>query len=322
MTEISANKTDCQSGVIAEANSDALFITYNLAPNADIARLKQLLAQVPVLAKSLGQTLAETVSQSGAATELHVTVAVGEQAWEIFEADERPAELLPFPQQQREQLTAPSTPVDLLLHIRSNRHDMNHEMAARLHALFAAHLELVEQVHGFRYLDSRDMTGFVDGTENPQGDDRADVAVVAEGRFAGGSYIHLQRYEHDLLRWNQLVVKQQEDIIGRTKAENIEYPGADKASFAHTKRTSLKDAAGKSIEILRHSMPYGDLTKRGLLFASFGASAVPFTKMLESMFHGEEEGGAYDKLLDYTAAVTGQSFFAPGLALLESWKQS
>lgn len=318
MTEIRAAQALCQSGVIAEANSDALFITYDLSPQADVSRLKHLLAQVPVLTRAME----DASSQSGASAELHVTLAVGEQVWERFDGAQRPAELLPFPQQQRDQLSAPATPADVLLHIRSNRHDINHEMASRLHALLAGHLVLVEQIHGFRYLDSRDMTGFVDGTENPQGDDRAAVAVIADGPFAGGSYIHLQRYEHDLQRWNQLAVKQQEDIIGRTKTENVEYAGADKASFAHTKRTSLKDAQGKSVEILRHSMPYGDLTKRGLLFASFGASAVPFTRMLESMFHGEEQGGAYDKLLDYTVAVTGQSFFAPGLAMLESWKDA
>ncbi|MBN3563370.1 Dyp-type peroxidase [Aliamphritea spongicola] len=318
MTETSAAQALCQSGVIAEANSDALFITYDLSPEADVSRLKHLLAQVPVLTRAME----DTSSQSGAGAELHVTVAVGEQVWDQFDATQRPAELLPFPQQQRDQLSAPATPADLLLHIRSNRHDINHEMASRLHALLAEHVVLVEQVHGFRYLDSRDMTGFVDGTENPQGDDRAAVAVIADGAFAGGSYIHLQRYEHDLQRWSQLAVKQQEDIIGRTKTDNVEYAGADKASFAHTKRTSLKDTQGKSVEILRHSMPYGDLTKRGLLFASFGASAVPFTQMLESMFHGEEQGGAYDKLLDYTVAVTGQSFFAPGLTMLESWKDA
>ncbi len=317
MTEISADQAICQSGVIAEANSDAVFITYNLSVEADLPRLKQLLGQVPVLAKAM----AGAASLSGAEAELHVTVAIGEQVWAQFDGAQRPAGLLPFPQQQRDHLSAPATPADLLLHIRSNRHDINHEMAARLHALLADHLVLVEQVHGFRYLDSRDMTGFVDGTENPQGDDRAKVAVIADGTFAGGSYIHLQRYEHDLQRWNELAVKQQEDIIGRTKTDNVEYAGADKASFAHTKRTSLKDAQGQSVEILRHSMPYGDLTRRGLLFASFGASAVPFTQMLESMFHGDGQDGAYDKLLDYTAAVTGQSFFAPGLAMLESWKE-
>ena len=122
-------------------------------------------------------------------------------------------------------------------------------------------MTLADEVHGFRYLDSRDLTGFVDGTENPEGEHRAEVALVGDEdpAFSGGSYIHLQRYEHDLNAWNQITVKQQEDILGRTKEDNREYASADKAAFAHTRRASLKDSEGRSIEILRHSMPYGNL---------------------------------------------------------------
>lgn len=302
---------ECQSGVIAEANSDALFITLNGSRDASSLQLiKQCLAQIPATQRNFRQRYPEA--------DLHIIAAVGSEFWDLLAPTRRPARLSGFPALSGGGGTAPHTPVDLLLHIRSERHDLNYEAATVLMALLGKSVSLVDRVHGFRYLDSRDLTGFVDGTENPEGDHRAEVAVVGEedSDFTGGSYIHLQRYEHDLDAWNRIAVKQQEDIIGRTKADNVEYASADKPLFSHTKRTSLKDDEGRSIEILRHSMPYGDLTRKGLVFASYGRSPEPFTKMLESMILGDGEGHT-DHLLKYTRAVTGQAFFAPSPAWLE-----
>lgn len=301
-----------QSGVIAEANTDALFITMNINSTTDsIANLRQVLSGIPATELSFRQRY------PGA--DLHITVAIGSEFWHRLSPGERPSELAAFPALSDQALDAPHTPVDLLLHIRSERHDLNYEVAVLLRSQLADSATLIEEVHGFRYLDSRDLTGFVDGTENPQGDHRTEVAVVGNDDpiFSGGSYIHLQRYEHDLEAWNRVSVKQQEDILGRTKADNREYASADKAPYAHTKRTSLKDAKGKSVEILRHSMPYGNLSQRGLLFASYGRSPKPFTQMLESMVLGDGAGN-HDHLLHYSQAVTGQAFFAPSIDWLES----
>ena len=301
-----------QSGVIAEANTDALFITFNINPSTDaIANLKHMLSGVPATEASFRGRYPEA--------DLHITVAIGSEFWDRLSPGEKPSELAAFPALKDQTLYAPHTPVDLLLHIRSERHDLNYKAAVLLQSRLASSVALIEEVHGFRYLDSRDLTGFVDGTENPQGDHRAEVALVGDDDpvFSGGSYIHLQRYEHDLEAWNRVSVKQQEDILGRTKTDNREYAGADKAPFAHTKRTSLKDAQGKSVEILRHSMPYGNLSQRGLLFASYGRSPEPFTQMLESMILGDGAGN-HDHLLHYSQAVTGQAFFAPSVDWLES----
>jgi len=301
-----------QSGVVAEANSDAIFITFNLKrTTGDTAKIRQVLADLPDLETEYRQRYVEA--------DLHLLVAVGSEYWDTYSPSQRPAELAGFPTMSAAGEYAPATPVDLLLHIRSERHDLNYDLASRVSALLGDSAQLVEEVHGFRYLDSRDLTGFVDGTENPEGDHRAEVAVIGDedSGFAGGSYIHLQRYEHDLEAWNRIKLEQQEDIIGRTKQNNIEYASAEKPLFSHTKRTSLKDAQGRSIEILRHSMPYGDQTRRGLLFASYGRSPQPFTQMLESMIKGDGEGHT-DHLLKYTRAVTGQAFFAPSVTFLKA----
>lgn len=300
-----------QSGVIAEANSDAQFITLNVVRSADaVAHVRKVLAEIPATEAKFRQQYPDA--------DLHITVAIGSEYWDQLSPAQRPAGLTAFPTFSNGEIHAPHTPVDLLLHIRSERHDLNYLASVMLMQRLGADVSLVEEMHGFRYLEMRDLTGFVDGTENPQGDDRIAVAVVGDEDpdFSGGSYIHLQRFEHDLDAWNKISVKQQEDIFGRTKEDNIEYASADKPAFAHTKRTSLKDAEGNSIEILRHSMPYGDLNQRGLMFIAYGCSPVPFTKMLESMIMGDE-AGHHDHLMDYTQALTGQAFFAPSVDWLE-----
>ena len=163
-----------------------------------------------------------------------------------------------------------------------------------------------------------DLTGFVDGTENPQGMHRREVALVHacdDATFAGGSYLHVQRYQHNLTLWRSLKDAEQEDVYGRTKVDNIEYESDQKPLTAHTKRTSLKDAQGKSIEILRQSMPYGDMKQQGLFFISYCQSPEPFEVMLKSMIYGDGHGNV-DSLLKYTQAETGAAFFAPSLTFL------
>ena len=122
---------------------------------------------------------------------------------------------------------------------------------------------------------------------------RRKVALVTDENdtdFAGGSYLHVQRYRHNLAQWQSLAVKEQEDVFGRTKVDNIEYPGGQKSPGAHTKRTNLKDEQGNSIEILRQSMPYGDMKVQGLMFVSYCHSPEPFELMLKSMIFGDGSG--------------------------------
>lgn len=290
-----------QSGVIAEASSDALFVTLKVN-REKISELKSRL--------SLSQKTIADLKVRFPDAQLHAVIAIGSEFWS-FLSDRKPALLTRFPQ-CNSAIEVPSTPVDLLLHLRSNRHDVTYELAVSLMKLLGDSVSLEEEIHGFRYLDMRDLTGFVDGTENPQDQHKQEVAVVGEEdpEFSGGSYIHLQRYIHDLACWSQQTTKAQEDTYGRTKEENIEYASDKKAPTAHTKRTSLKDSQGNSVEILRHSMPYGNLTESGLMFASYCRTPENFTLMIRSMVEGDGEGNT-DRLMLFTRAVTGQAFFAP-----------
>lgn len=302
-----------QSGVTAAASADAIFLTFNQTDVENAAEtIRELLSSLPALQALYRQQFPDA--------NLHLVAAIGSHYWTQLLDKAEPALLAPFPALERAERLAPSTPADLLFHIRSDRHDVNFQLAWTLRERLDAVAELAEEVHGFRYMDSRDMTGFVDGTENPEGDNRARVALVKEtddAEYAAGSYIHLQRYVHKMPLWNRQSLKTQEDTVGRTKQDNIEYAGSDKALSAHTKRTSLKDAEGRSVEILRHSMPYGDAKECGLMFASYCETPANFTAMLESMVVGTEDGH-WDHLLKYTRAVTGQAFFAPSVEFLEA----
>lgn len=302
---------DYQSGVIAEANRDALFLSFNQNHEPGAA------ASIRALLASLPQRLSQMRAQFPDAN-LHLVAAIGSAYWDRLSPTSRPALLRPFPALESGERIAPSTPVDLLFMVRADQHDACFDLAEQICEALKPSATLVEEIHGFRYRDMRDMTGFVDGTENPQGEDRLEVALVGaeDPAFAGGSYLHVQRYEHDLEAWNRQTLQEQEDTYGRTKADNIEYPGAQKSPHSHTKRTSLKHADGSSMEILRLSMPYGDAQRKGLVFVSVCRSPEHFELMLKSMVQGDEQGHA-DRLLQFTRAVTGAAFFVPA----PSWLQ-
>ena len=296
-----------QSGITAEASKDALFITMNIRAGAE-ASVRQALAHGYATVSEL-QTRFESHKP-------HVVVGIGSDAWDKL-YQQRPAHLLPFPS-INSRFKMPSTPVDLVFHVRADQHDVCFIMARALFALVKPYVELVEQVHGFRYLDSRDTTGFVDGTENPQGDDRLTVALVGQEdpAFEGGSYLHLQRYIHKFDAWATQSKKQREDTYGRTEDDNIEYASADKPLSAHTKRTSLKDAEGNSLEILRQSLPYGGVDEAGLMFASYCRTPDHFNQMLISMAEGDGAGHT-DRMLQFTQAMTGSAFFVPAWDFFE-----
>lgn len=299
--------TQPQSGVLAEQSTHAVFLTLVLAPS-ETASVRSTLSTLPAMT--------EEVAALGGAPVLSV-LAVGSDAWGRLYPAAQPAELTPFKALANGPLQAPSTPADLLLHVRSDRHDLCFELVHRFREALGDAVTLVEQIDGFRYLDSRDLIGFVDGTENPQGEERAEVALVDDdGPFNGGSYIALQRYIHDLNAWEALPLAEQEQAIGRTKVDDIEFDSADKAPSAHTKRAAAKED-GVSLKMLRHSMPYALPDELGLYFIAYTKHARVFDLMLESMVLGGEEG-QHDRLLDFTRPVTGARFFAPPRDWLEA----
>lgn len=301
-----------QSGITPEANTDALFLVLNIDHSREhLGTIRGVIASIPVLTRKLSEQYPDA--------HLSTTISIGCEAWNELYPGAKPKALRPFMAIKDGNREAPATPGDLLLHIRSNRKDINFSLMKSVLNDFGPTVEVEEEVNGFRYLDSRDLTGFVDGTENPSGDNRAEVALVGDEdtTFAGGSYIHCQRYVHHLDKWEKQPVQEQEKIIGRTKADDIEFNSEQKAPTAHIKRVNLKDDQGKSMEILRHSMPYGDSREAGLFFVAYGRTPKHFNQMLKAMVTADNNGH-YDHLMNFSTPVTGCAFFAPSLEFLKN----
>ncbi|MGH2632696.1 MAG: Dyp-type peroxidase, partial [Tepidiformaceae bacterium] len=210
-----------------------------------------------------------------------------------------------------------------LFHIRAERIDLCFELAAQIMSRLDGAVSTTDEVHGFKYFDDRDLIGFVDGTENPLGAERIEATIVGEedAAFAGGSYVIVQKYLHDLPKWRSIPVERQEAIIGRTKLEDIELEDAAKPSFAHNALTNLV-VDGKELKILRHNTPFGNAGggESGTYFIAYSRSPRPTEQMMQNMFIGDPPGN-YDRLLDFTTPVTGGNFFAPSVAFLAALNQ-
>ncbi|BEH98384.1 Dyp-type peroxidase [Edwardsiella ictaluri] len=244
---------------------------------------------------------------------LGAVVAFGHSLWREMTADEEEgAALKPFEPLGRG--LAPATQRDLLIHIQSLRHDVNFSLAQAALAAFGDAIEVVEEIHGFRWVDERDLSGFIDGTENPAGDARLAVGVIADGVDAGGSYVLVQRWEHNLCQWSHFSVDQQQQIIGRTKQDSEELDPSERPETSHVSRVDLKEN-GKGLKIIRQSLPYGTASgKHGLMFIAYCAQLHNIEKQLLSMF-GELDG-KHDQLLRFSKPVSGSYYFAPSAARL------
>lgn len=247
-------------------------------------------------------------------------VGIGSDAWDRLFGMPRPAELHPFQEIRANGRHAVATPGDLMFHIRATRMDMCFELATLISDRLADAVESVDETHGFRYFDNRDLLGFVDGTENPEGTDAVTATVIDDDpEFAGGSYVITQKYLHNMPAWHAVPVQTQEGIIGRTKLSDVELSDDVKPAFAHNALTVITDEDGEEIDIVRDNMPFGSAANGefGTYFIGYCHSPEPIERMLRNMFIGDPPGN-YDRLLDFSVAVTGSLFFVPSAPLLES----
>jgi len=253
---------------------------------------------------------------------LQAVAAIGADAWDRLFDGPRPAELHPFRELAGSKHRAPATPGDLLFHIRANRMDLCFEFATQVMARLGGVVTVADEVQGFRYFDERDLIGFVDGTESPQGAPGVDAAIVAavqEPEFAGGSYVIVQKYLHDLPSWNAITVEEQERVVGRTKLADIELPDDVKPANSHVALNTVTDADGEQLQIVRANMPFGNPGRAefGTYFISYAAQPAVTEEMLSNMFIGRPPGNT-DRILDFSTAITGGNFFAPSADFLDS----
>src|ERR1700719_2204244 len=253
-------------------------------------------------------------------SKLSCIMGIGSDAWDRLFGRPRPAQLHPFREIKAGPRHAVSTPGDLLFHIRSKRMDLCFEIAAQIMGRLGDAVTAVDEVHGFRYFDDRDLLGFVDGTENPRGQAVIDAALIGEedATFAGGSYVIVQKYLHDVAGWNALSTEAQERIIGRTKLSDIELDDSIKPTSAHNALTTIAED-GRELKIVRDNMPFGSAAagEFGTYFIGYCRTPRVIEQMIENMFVGRPPGN-YDRLLDFSRAVTGTLFFVPAASFLES----
>jgi putative iron-dependent peroxidase len=201
--------------------------------------------------------------------------------------------------------------------------DLCFEMATQIMDRVGDAVSPVDEVQGFRYFDDRDLMGFVDGTENPRGQAATDAVLIGDedANFAAGSYVIVQKYLHNLEAWNALSTEAQERIIGRTKLSNIELDDSIKPTSAHNALTTIVEN-GIEIKILRDNMPFGRPShgEFGTYFIGYSRSPRTIEQMLENMFVGRPPGN-YDRILDFSRAVTGNLFFVPSATFLENVAQ-
>jgi porphyrinogen peroxidase len=243
----------------------------------------------------------------------------GSDAWDQLFGKPRPAELHPFREFRSGNRYAPATPGDVLFHIRASRMDICFELATQIMDRIAEAVSVADEVQSFRYFEDRDLIGFVDGTENPRGALALDSALVGEedAGFAGGSYVMVQKYLHDMKAWNALSTEAQENIIGRRKLSDIELEDGVKPTSAHSALTVIEEN-GKEVKILRDNMPFGQPGRGefGTYFIGYCKTPRITEQMLENMVVGRPPGN-YDRLLDFSQAVTGGLFFAPSATFLD-----
>jgi porphyrinogen peroxidase len=303
----SAPEAEPQS-VLGPLTAAALFLVVTVDQGGeDTAR--DLLADLPGLQRSVG-------FGAGPDARLTCIAAVGSDAWDRLFDGPRPARLHPFGELRGPRHHAVATPGDLLFHIRASRGDLCFALAAEIMAALRGAVTVQDEVQGFRYFDARDLLGFVDGTENPVGRAAHDAVLVGaeDGGHAGGSYVIVQKYLHDLDGWNALPVEAQEKIIGRRKLGNTELD----EDASHVALNTVVDENGEESQIVRDNMPFGSPGRGefGTYFIGYARTPDVTEQMLRNMFLGTG-AATHDRILDFSTAVTGTLFFAPSADFLD-----
>jgi putative iron-dependent peroxidase len=298
--------------VVVPLTAAAIFLVLTVHPGGEEA-VRDLLADLSGLQRSVGFRIPDG--------ELAAVAGIGSDVWDRLFDGPRPKELHPFRELAGPRHHAPATPGDLLFHIRANRMDLCFEFAAKVMDRLKGVVTVADEVHGFRYFDERDLIGFVDGTESPPGKAGDKAAIVDKNQdpeFAGGSYVIVQKYVHDMAAWNTLSVEEQERVIGRTKLDDIELPDGVKPADSHVALNTITGPDGEERQIVRANMPFGQAGtgEFGTYYIGYAASPSVTEQMLENMFLGSPPGNT-DRILDFSTALTGTLFFAPSADFLD-----
>ncbi len=292
-----------QFGIFAQGTPAHEFLEFDLRPDVDLDKVADRIIELRAPAVSAGG--------------VNLVLAFGPDLWRRLVPGEAPTDLAPFtPLGSVGGHHAPATQHDLWLWINGGSADVVFEHADAAVRTLDTLFEVALDQPGFVHRDSRDLTGFIDGTANPMLLEAPRAALVPDGRpGAGGSHVVAMRWVHDLESFEHLPIDAQERVFGRTKPDSIEFVGARLSPDAHIARVQIEDDAGEELQIYRRSVPYGTTQEHGLYFVAFSADTDRFARMLKRMF-GPSDDGLHDRLADFSRPNSGGYYFAPSLSLL------
>jgi len=299
-----------QLGVCAEPNLHGLLLLMNALEGHE-QHIRRVLGHIPGLIQHLSEQFSEA--------NLNAIIAIGPVYWDALYPELRPVDFQPFSPALVDDLAMPAVPYDVLLKIRADRYDVLHLAIQQCYQQLAPHLELVEQTHCFRFMDGRDLTGFIDQPSSPRGRKKRELALVSETlqpELSQGSYVYYQRYRLDLARWQQLTQQQQEAIVGQRKLDGQPLPLAQRHEHSHLLKAALLDINGAFYPLVFQNMPFGQLKTQGLVILACSAESKAYPEWLNRRL-GDAGGQNYDLLLDYIQADSGAAFFAPSITFLE-----
>ncbi|WP_233078765.1 Dyp-type peroxidase [Rheinheimera soli] len=294
-----------QSGICAEANLHCCYVLLN-ALDGHEHHVRLQLAKVPMLAERLSDQFSEAM--------LNVVVAIGQNYWLHLYPEQQPEA---WPDFADNLAGLPVVAPDLLIQIRADRFDVIHIATQQIYHLLQQHVDLYEQVHAFRYLDGRSLTGFHDAPDNPKGKQRRLCALISnepKSHMSAGSYVYMLRYQYDLQRWQQLTMPQQEAVMGRNKLDGQLLASAQRQANSHADKTALENESGRK-QILWQNMPVADIRSQGMIAVGFSANAVDIPLWLVNRLGLGTDNA--DLLLDYCQIEAGAAFFAPSINFLE-----
>ena len=300
--------------IVTPPSNAAIFLTLQVATSQSaVDTARDVLGDISGLTRSVNFRHHDA--------DLKTVIGIGSDFWDRLTSAPRPKSLHPFPTNLvGEKHSAPSTPGDILLHVRAREMGMCWEVVRLVRKAMGDAVTVVDEVHGFRYFDNRDLLGFVDGTENPEGSDAEDAVLIGDEDpdYAGGSYVHIQAYTHQMQQWDALSVEEQERVIGRTKVDDVELDDDIKPSNSHVALNDIEDENGEDADIYRLNMPFAsaETGTEGTFFISYTADPSITEQMLENMFIGDPPGN-YDRILDFSTAQTGCMFFVPSVDVLD-----
>lgn len=298
-----------QLGICTEANLHSDFLLFNAMEGSENI-LRHKLARLPQLIDRLAGHFSEAMLTS--------VVAVGANYWDSLYPDARPLGLGPFPDIRADAIDLAAMPIDLLIQLRSDRRDVNFIACQQVQQLLGGYAELQDHIQGFRYLDGRSLTGFIDMPCNPRGKAKRDAALINhkyQPVFAAGSYLYLQCINIQLNAWQKLSLDEQEDIMGMHKVSGL--PVAADRFLPDSHLAVLQPVAGGTPDTLQQHMPFTRGKLHGSMQLTYSADASALKRLLQRRLGQTPDSVGYDQLLNYNTIEFSAAFFAPSLSFLE-----